>query len=182
MPGQGNTQGPEGKVPFIFNSLSLLKGSRAIRETHGCDDFPWLSVAAGCGSLCDEWSGKKNGGRRADWKKSKKEKSRRESGIKDGKGKTRGGSADCLLASSQLFPSLLLWERVPFALQVTLQPLKTPAGLGLLPLPASAETLSCRHLSDGMTTKLVHQQPKDRQESPGTQETPRQNVHVCVYI
>lgn len=104
MPGQGNTQGPGGKVPFIFYSLSLLKGSRAIRETHGCDDFPWLSVAAGWGSLCDEWSGKKNGGRRADWKESKKEKSRRESGIKDSKGKTRGGSADCLLASCQLFP------------------------------------------------------------------------------
>lgn len=182
MPGQGNTQVPEGKVPFIFYSLSLLKGSRAIRETHGCDDFPWLSVAAGCGSLCDEWSGKKNGGRRADWKESEKEKSRREPGIKDSKGKTRGGSADCLLASCQLFPSLLLWEGVPLALKITLQPLKTPAGLGLPPLPTSAETLSCRHPSDGMTTKPVHQQPKDREKSKGTPETPRQHTHVCIYI
>lgn len=140
MPGQGNPQGPEGKVPFIFYSLSLLKGSGAIRETHGCDDFPWLGVAAGWGSLCDEWSGKKNGGRRADWKESEKEKSRRESGIKDSKGKTRGGSADCLLASCQLFPSLFLWEGVPLALHSPLQPPQSPAGLGLPPLPTSAET------------------------------------------
>lgn len=174
MLGQGNTQGPEGKVPFIFYSLSLLKGSRAIRETHGCDDFPWLSVAAGWGSLCDEWSGKKNGGRRADWKESEKEKSRRESGIKDSKGKTRGGSADCLVASCQLFPSPLLWEGVPLLCSAPCSPSEPQLAWG------SAEPLGCRHLSDGMTTKPVGSPATDRKVQE--LKKPPDRTCTCVFI
>jgi len=119
VPGQGATQGPEGKAPFILYSLSLLKGSRAIKKTHRCDEFPWLSAAAGWGSWCDEWSGKENEGRRTDGKENEKEKSRRESGIKNSQEKTRGG----LLSGCRLYFLPRCCGRGFLALQSTLQPL-----------------------------------------------------------
>lgn len=104
MPGQGTTQGLEGKAPSILYSLSLLKGSKAIKRTQRCDEFPWLRVAAGWGLQCDEWSGKQNEGRKTDWKENEKEKSKREAEINDSKQKTRRGSAHQLPAVSFLLP------------------------------------------------------------------------------
>lgn len=184
MPGQGATQGPEGRALFILYSLTLLKGSRAIKKTHGRDEFPWLSVAAGWGS-CDEWSGKENEGRRADWKENEEEKSRRESVIKDSKEKTRGGSADRLLSSCQLFPfCCCCWRGFLCSAQHPAAPSPPrhapPAGLGLLPLPFP---LCYRHLSKGTTTEPVRQRPKDKRKSPGTARNPQtERARVYLYI
>lgn len=184
----GAIQGPEGKDPFILYSLSLLKGSRAIKKTHGCDEFPWLSAAAGWDSRGDEWSGKQNEGRRADWKENEEEKSRGESGIKESEEKTKGGSADCLLFSCRLrflpcchgrgFPAL------PSSLQPS-DPILLPCWLGLLPLPF-LRTLEDRHPAAGHDRRarspaLHPEGPKDKQQNPGIARN-LQTERACVSL
>lgn len=181
----GAIQGPEGKDPFILYSLSLLKGSRAIKKTHGCDEFPWLSAAAGWDSRGDEWSGKQSEGRRADWKENEEEKSRGESGIKESEEKTKGGSADCLLFSCRLrflpcchglgFPAL------PSSLQPP-DPILLPAGWGCCPFPSSAHSRTGTQLQ-GTTAEPVPQPrtqrgPRTNSKIQELQETSRQSVPV----
>lgn len=184
----GAIQGPEGKDPFILYSLSLLKGSRAIKKTHGCDEFPWLSAAAGWDSRGDEWSGKQNEERRADWKENEEEKSRGESGIKESEEKTKGGSADCLLFSCRLrflpcchgrgFPAL------PSSLQPS-DPILLPVGWGCCPFPSSAHSRTGTQLQ-GTTAEPVPQPrtqrgPRTNSKIQELQETSRQSVPVCLY-